>query len=80
MSQPYDYYIVLDLEGKVEILEFPVALINSKTLKVVDKMHHYVHPTVMKIEFVNSYIQKKQILRQCVAARIEYPSYFMDKY
>lgn len=39
--QDMDYFLVLDLEGKVEILEFPVLLIDAKTLDVVDLFHRY---------------------------------------
>lgn len=38
-SQPFDYFLVLDLEGKVEILEFPVLLINANTMEAVDLFH-----------------------------------------
>lgn len=37
--QPFDFFLVLDLEGKVEILEFPVLMIDAKTLEVVDFFH-----------------------------------------
>jgi hypothetical protein len=40
-DQPFEFYLVLDLEGMVEILEFPVILINAKTLEVVDRFHRY---------------------------------------
>ena len=40
-EQPFEFYLVLDLEGMVEILEFPVLLINAKTLEVVDRFHRY---------------------------------------
>lgn len=38
-SQKFDYFLVLDLEGKVEILEFPVLLFDAKTLDVVNVFH-----------------------------------------
>lgn len=38
-GQKFDYFLVLDLEGKVEILEFPVLLFDAKTLDVVDVFH-----------------------------------------
>lgn len=41
-EQPVDYFIVLDLEGKQEILEFPVALINAKSLDIEDYFHRWV--------------------------------------
>lgn len=41
-KQPFEYYLVLDLEGLVEILEFPVVMINAQTLEVVDRFHRYI--------------------------------------
>lgn len=38
-TQQFDFFLVLDLEGKVEILEFPVLMIDAKTLKLVDFFH-----------------------------------------
>lgn len=40
-KQPFDYFLVLDLEGMVEILEFPVVMVDAKTLQVVDHFHRY---------------------------------------
>lgn len=40
-SQDVDYFLVLDLEGKVEILEFPVMIIDAKTMHVVDFFHRF---------------------------------------
>lgn len=37
--QNLDYFLVLDLEGRVEILEFPVVMIDAKTLDFVDSFH-----------------------------------------
>jgi hypothetical protein len=37
--QPFRYYLVLDLEGMVEILEFPVVMIDAQNLQVVDRFH-----------------------------------------
>eukprot|EP00118_Oscarella_pearsei_P017186 m.169456 g.169456 ORF g.169456 m.169456 type:complete len:72 (+) comp38997_c1_seq7:72-287(+) len=51
----YDYFLVLDFEATcdnkikidpMEIIEFPVLLLNSKTLKIEDTFHSYVRPTV----------------------------------
>lgn len=39
--QNLDYLLVLDLEGKVEILEFPVLMINAKSMDFVDSFHRY---------------------------------------
>lgn len=41
-EQPFEYFMVLDLEGRVEILEFPVLLVDAKTLDVVDRFHRYL--------------------------------------
>ena len=41
LSQNLDFFLVLDLEGKVEILEFPVVMINAKTVEVVDFFHRF---------------------------------------
>ena len=38
-DQPFRYYLVLDLEGMVEILEFPVVMIDAQSLQVVDRFH-----------------------------------------
>lgn len=43
-SQHLDYFLVLDLEGKIEILEFPVVMIDAKTLEVVDFFHRLSSP------------------------------------
>lgn len=57
-KQPYDYYCILDFEatatGKTrkdiwEIIEFPVVLLNSSTLKVEDEFHTYVQPIHQKL-------------------------------
>lgn len=40
-SQDVDFFLVLDLEGKVEILEFPVLLMDAKSLAVVDFFHRF---------------------------------------
>jgi ERI1 exoribonuclease 3 len=59
MTQPFDYYCILDLEGKVEILEFPVTMIDAHSQTVVDSLHHYVRPTIMTEDEINRYIQGK---------------------
>ncbi|XP_043698854.1 uncharacterized exonuclease domain-containing protein At3g15140 [Telopea speciosissima] len=58
-SQHLDYFLVLDLEGKVEILEFPVIIIDAKTLDVVDFFHRFVRPSSMSEERVKEYIEGK---------------------
>ncbi|XP_042502011.1 uncharacterized exonuclease domain-containing protein At3g15140-like isoform X2 [Macadamia integrifolia] len=51
-SQHLDYVLVLDLEGKVEILEFPVIIIDAKTLDVVDFFHSVWHDTAIPFKDV----------------------------
>ncbi|KAF8409177.1 hypothetical protein HHK36_005251 [Tetracentron sinense] len=58
-SQHLDYFLVLDLEGKVEILEFPVVMINAKTMDVVDFFHRFVRPSEMSEQRINEYIEGK---------------------
>ena len=45
MCQNFDFFLVLDLEGKVEILEFPVVLIDAKTMEAVDFFHRFNPPS-----------------------------------
>lgn len=40
-SQNLDFFLILDLEGKVEILEFPVLMISAKTLQVEGIFHRF---------------------------------------
>ncbi|XP_049413352.1 uncharacterized exonuclease domain-containing protein At3g15140 [Solanum stenotomum] len=58
-QQEFEYFLVLDLEGKVEILEFPVLLFDAKTMDVVDLFHRFVRPTKMHEERINQYIEGK---------------------
>ncbi|PIN15727.1 putative exonuclease [Handroanthus impetiginosus] len=58
-AQKFDYFLVLDLEGKVEILEFPVLLFDAKTMDVVDVFHRFVRPTRMTEKRINEYIEGK---------------------
>ncbi|KAK4487781.1 hypothetical protein RD792_005531 [Penstemon davidsonii] len=58
-AQEFDYFLVLDLEGKVEILEFPVLLFDVKTMDVVDVFHRFVRPTKMSEQRINEYIEGK---------------------
>uniref|UniRef100_A0A453SAH8 Exonuclease domain-containing protein n=4 Tax=Aegilops tauschii subsp. strangulata TaxID=200361 RepID=A0A453SAH8_AEGTS len=37
--QKLDYFLVLDLEGKVEILEFPVVMIDAHSMEFIDSFH-----------------------------------------
>lgn len=48
-TQHYDHFLVLDLEGKVEILEFPVLMISAKTLEVVDFFHRFAHSRATRV-------------------------------
>ncbi|WOH00213.1 hypothetical protein DCAR_0519571 [Daucus carota subsp. sativus] len=57
--QQFDHFLVLDLEGKVEILEFPVLMIDAKTLAVVDFFHRFVRPSEMGEQRINQYIEGK---------------------
>uniref|UniRef100_A0A0E0LBG2 Exonuclease domain-containing protein n=1 Tax=Oryza punctata TaxID=4537 RepID=A0A0E0LBG2_ORYPU len=58
-SQKLDYFLVLDLEGKVEILEFPVVMINAQSMEFVDSFHRFVHPTAMSEQRIREYIEGK---------------------
>jgi ERI1 exoribonuclease 3 len=40
-DQNLDYFLILDLEGKVEILEFPVLMIDAQTMEFIDLFHRY---------------------------------------
>ena len=40
-TQDIEFFLVLDLEGKVEIIEFPVILVNAKTLDVTGFFHRF---------------------------------------
>ncbi|XP_020575225.1 uncharacterized exonuclease domain-containing protein At3g15140 isoform X2 [Phalaenopsis equestris] len=57
--QDIDYLLVLDLEGKVEILEFPVVMIETKTMSFVDSFHRFVRPTGLSEQRVEQYIEGK---------------------
>lgn len=57
--QNFDFFLVFDLEGKVEILEFPVLIIDAKTMAVVDFFHRFVRPSAMTEQRINEYIGNK---------------------
>ncbi|XP_006656065.3 uncharacterized exonuclease domain-containing protein At3g15140 [Oryza brachyantha] len=57
--QKFDYFLILDLEGKVEILEFPVVMIDAQTREFVDSFHRFVHPSVMSEQRIREYIEGK---------------------
>ncbi|CAH9100009.1 unnamed protein product [Cuscuta europaea] len=59
LQQGLDFLLVLDLEGKVEILEFPVLLFDTKTMDVVDFFHRFVRPSKMSEQRINEYIEGK---------------------
>ncbi|XP_078429098.1 polynucleotidyl transferase, ribonuclease H-like superfamily protein isoform X2 [Wolffia australiana] len=59
VQQGFDHFLVLDLEGKVEILEFPVVVIDAKTAGFVDAFHRFVRPCRMGEQRVNEYIEGK---------------------
>ncbi|KZV42000.1 hypothetical protein F511_14314 [Dorcoceras hygrometricum] len=58
-GQEFDYFLVLDLEGKVEILEFPVLLFDVEKMDVLDVFHRFVRPTKMSGQRINEYIEGK---------------------
>ncbi|KAK7313091.1 hypothetical protein VNO77_37489 [Canavalia gladiata] len=58
-AQNLDFFLVLDLEGRVEILEFPVLLISAKTMQVEDVFHRFVRPSKMSEQRINEYIEGK---------------------
>ncbi|KAH7682214.1 3'-5' exoribonuclease 1 protein [Dioscorea alata] len=57
--QNFDYFLVLDLEGKVEILEFPVVMINAKNMEFIDLFHRFVRPVGMSEKRISEYIEGK---------------------
>ncbi|CAI5482076.1 unnamed protein product [Closterium sp. Yama58-4] len=58
-KQAFDYFLVLDLEGRVEILEFPVVLLCARSLRVVSHFHRFVRPDLMTQERQAEYIGGK---------------------
>ncbi|PAN24065.1 hypothetical protein PAHAL_4G198900 [Panicum hallii] len=57
--QKLDYLLILDLEGKVEILEFPVVMIDAQSMGFIDSFHRFVRPTVMNEQRITEYIEGK---------------------
>ncbi|XWS10040.1 hypothetical protein CRYUN_Cryun39dG0041700 [Craigia yunnanensis] len=51
-SQNVDFLLVLDLEWKVEILEFPVLVMDAKSLGVMDFFHRVWHDTTQPFKEV----------------------------
>ncbi|TVU10695.1 hypothetical protein EJB05_44239, partial [Eragrostis curvula] len=58
-GQKVDYFLILDLEGKVEILEFPVVMIDAQSMEFVDSFHRFVRPTAMSEQRIKEYIEGK---------------------
>ncbi|OMO74916.1 Exonuclease [Corchorus capsularis] len=58
-TQGVDYLLVFDLEGKIETLEFPVLLIDTRSLAVVNFFHRFVRPCQMHLQAINKYIEGK---------------------
>ncbi|VFQ98712.1 unnamed protein product [Cuscuta campestris] len=58
-QQGLEFLLVLDLEGKVEILEFPVLLFDTKTMDVIDFFHRFVRPSKMSEQRISEYIEGK---------------------
>ncbi|XP_010245564.1 PREDICTED: uncharacterized exonuclease domain-containing protein At3g15140 isoform X2 [Nelumbo nucifera] len=92
-SQHLDYFLVLDLEGKIEILEFPVVMVDAKTMDVVDFFHRFVQPSKMSQQRINEYIEgkygklgvdrgnwdfKTKVPQQCKVSSMRLPPYFME--
>uniref|UniRef100_A0A0D9WQH2 Uncharacterized protein n=1 Tax=Leersia perrieri TaxID=77586 RepID=A0A0D9WQH2_9ORYZ len=46
-------------DSKVEILEFPVVMIDAQTMEFVDSFHRFVHPTAMSEQRIREYIEGK---------------------
>ncbi|KAJ1285971.1 hypothetical protein BS78_03G318100 [Paspalum vaginatum] len=57
--QKLDYFFILDLEGKVEILEFPIIMIDAQSMEFVDSFHRFVRPTTMSEQRTTEYIAGK---------------------
>jgi len=57
--QKLDYLLILDLEGKVEILEFPVVMIDAQSMEFIDSFHRFVRPTAMNEQRITEYIEGK---------------------
>uniref|UniRef100_A0A804PX63 Exonuclease domain-containing protein n=1 Tax=Zea mays TaxID=4577 RepID=A0A804PX63_MAIZE len=57
--QKLEYLLILDLEGRVEILEFPVMMIDAQNREFVDSFHRFVRPTAMSEQRTTEYIEGK---------------------
>jgi len=58
-NQPFDSYLILDFEGKQEIIEFPVLLFDPKKMEVISQFHRYVKPAKIEEEKLNAMIKGK---------------------
>ncbi|KAF8779288.1 hypothetical protein HU200_002969 [Digitaria exilis] len=91
--QKFDYLLILDLEGKVEILEFPVMMIDAQSMEFIDSFHRFVRPTAMNEQRLREYIEgkygkfgvdrgnwdlKTKVPEQCKVSKIKLPTYFME--
>ena len=56
-KQYIDIIAVLDLEGKDEIIELPVVLLDCHTMTEIARFHRYVTPTAWKNTVTNKKIQ-----------------------
>lgn len=65
-SQHVDFFLVLDLEGKVEILEFPVIMIDAKTMQVVDGFHRFCFLTKFDIILLPFFYHDDLFLKPCL--------------
>eukprot|EP01018_Ginkgo_biloba_P015749 Gb_20032 [translate_table: standard] len=76
--QQLDYFLVLDLEGMVEILEFPVVMIDARSLEFVDAFHRLWKLLMVIVEIAHSHdtavkclpMQQDLVdmLQQCIVA------------
>ncbi|EER88337.2 hypothetical protein BDA96_10G168700 [Sorghum bicolor] len=57
--QKLEYFLILDLEGRVEILEFPVVMIDAQSTEFIDSFHRFVRPTAMSEQRTTEYIEGK---------------------
>jgi len=42
--QPFEYFVVFDLAGQEEIIEFPVIVVDATTLNEVGRFHRWIRP------------------------------------
>ncbi len=83
-EQIVDYFLVLDLEGKQEILEFPVAIVSAKTLEVEDFFHRSARlPLFHSTSSFASYLPRRNLILidifEMLANRYVRPVTFSDE-